>query len=328
MLQGRIALEILQDPDERASLAFVAKASNQREILEEIERYERWEAVSAGAGEELFRPESLGVEAIIRRFGRPVLRVRHDDFDVGEIESETWKARLQQNRDNLRSVIHSVGRVEVDNHPSYQWVGTGWVVAEDVIITARTAAKEFGKRQGSRFVFRSSFLGDMGAGVDFRQELQGGEPAEFRLVEILHIEEDDGPDLALLRIDWAGQEPRPAIPLAASVEERMLVATVGYPARDSQTDTSEEMDRIFGSVYDVKRLAPGEIMQLNAARDLFAHDCTTLGGNAGSVVCSMATGEAVGLHFAGSERVGNYAVSAPRIKECLDAVLGAGWDGT
>ena len=32
----------------------------------------------------------------------------------------------------------------------------------------------------------------------------------------------------------------------------------------------------------------------------FTHDCTTLGGNSGSVVLDLTTGEAVGLHFAGA----------------------------
>jgi endonuclease G len=36
----------------------------------------------------------------------------------------------------------------------------------------------------------------------------------------------------------------------------------------------------------------------------------------------MATGKAVGLHFAGREEVGNYAVSAPKVKERLDLILG------
>jgi endonuclease G len=272
--------------------------------------------------EDLFAPENLGKEAIIRFLGRPVLKIRNDDFDVAELQTDTWKARLQQFHDNLKAVILSVGRVEVENNASYRWVGTGWVVAEDVIVTNRHVAKVFGQKQDSRFLFRSSFLGEMAARLDFREEHQGGTPAEFHITEILHIEGDKGPDMALLRIDWAGKAPRAIIPLAGSAAEEQMVATVGYPAKDSRTDVPEEMDRIFGNIYDVKRLAPGQIMKFNPAKDLFAHDCTTLGGNSGSVVCDMATGEAVGLHFAGREEVGNYAVAAPKVKERLDEILG------
>jgi endonuclease G len=230
---------------------------------------------------------------------------------------------LQQHHDNLRTVILSVGRVEVDNNPQYRWVGTGWVVAEDAIVTNRHVAELFGRKRDDRFVFRTSFLGEMAARLDFREEHLGGSPIEFQITDILHIEEEDGPDMALLRIDWADQAPRAIIPLASAAEEGQLVASIGYPAKDSRTDIPEEMDRIFGNVYDVKRLAPGEIMRFNAAGDLFAHDCTTLGGASGSVVCDMATGRAVGLHFGGREEVGNYAVAASKVQERLDAVLGS-----
>jgi endonuclease G len=51
------------------------------------------------------------------------------------------------------------------------------------------------------------------------------------------------------------------------------------------------------------------------------HNCTTLGGNSGSVVLDLDTGEALGLHFSGSFLRTNYAVRADRVKERLDALL-------
>ena len=42
------------------------------------------------------------------------------------------------------------------------------------------------------------------------------------------------------------------------------------------------------------------------------HDCSTLGGNSGSVVLSLETGEAVGLHFAGRFLEANFAVPSTR----------------
>ena len=41
------------------------------------------------------------------------------------------------------------------------------------------------------------------------------------------------------------------------------IAVIGYPAKDWRND-SELQDRIFGSIYNVKRLQPGKIV----ARDL------------------------------------------------------------
>jgi len=273
---------------------------------------------------EIPRPEDAALEAIIWRLGRPVLLVKNDDFDVSELETDIWKARLNQHRDNLKSVVLSVGRVEVRNNPSFTWIGTGWVVADELIVTNRHVAREFAVRRGQGFVFRQSFLGQMKARLDFREEHQTGSPAEFDIVEILHIEDEDGPDLAFLRIDWASNascDRRASVPLGSEVMEDQMVAVVGYPAKDTRTNISEEMDAIFGNIYDVKRLAPGQIMKVFEGDWAFAHDCTSLGGSSGSVVCSMETGEAVGLHYAGREEVANCAVAAPVVKNRLEDVL-------
>ena len=274
---------------------------------------------------EIPRPEDAALEAIIWRLGRPVLLVRNDDFDVSDLETDVWKARLNQHRDNLKAVILSVGRVEVKNNPTYTWVGTGWVVADELIVTNRHVAREFAVRRDQGLVFRQSFLGQMEARLDFREEHQAGGPAEFDIVEVLHIEDDDGPDLAFLRIDWASNascDRRTPVPLGAEVTEDQMVAVVGYPAKDTRTNISEEMDTIFGNIYDVKRLAPGQIMKVFEGDWAFAHDCTSLGGSSGSIVCSMETGEAVGLHFAGREEVANFAVAAPVVKNRLEDVMG------
>ena len=49
------------------------------------------------------------------------------------------------------------------------------------------------------------------------------------------------------------------------------------------------------------------------------HDATTLGGNSGSVVMDMATGQAVALHFGGFEGDRNMAVQAPVVADRLAA---------
>jgi hypothetical protein len=69
-------------------------------------------------------------------------------------------------------------------------------------------------------------------------------------------------------------------------------------------------------VYDKKRLAPGEILKVTDSE--IEHDCSTLGGNSGSAVVSLATGEALGLHFAGLYMEANYAVPAPKLRDLLN----------
>ena len=95
------------------------------------------------------------------------------------------------------------------------------------------------------------------------------------------------------------------------------VAVIGYPARDSRIPDFSLMQSIFGDVYDRKRLAPGQI--LDARHDVVTHDCSTLGGNSGSVVLDLADGRAVALHFAGRFLKSNSAVPAALVADRLAA---------
>jgi endonuclease G, mitochondrial len=269
-------------------------------------------------------PVDPSLEAIILRMGRPVLLVRNDDVDLDALGTDTWRARLEPAQDNLRAAIRSVGRIELDRNPQFDWVGTGWVVADDVIVTNRHVAEIFAHRVGEQFRFRTSFLGQMEARLDFREEHEDESAAEFRIVDVLHIEDDAGPDMAFLRLDWASDAAdvrRPPIQLATDLEPGSGVAVIGYPAKDTRTRIHEDMDRIFGDIYDVKRLAPGEVAELIDQGRFLTHDCTTLGGNSGSVVLDLESGAATALHFAGREEVRNYAVSAPVVRARLEQVL-------
>jgi endonuclease G len=111
----------------------------------------------------------------------------------------------------------------------------------------------------------------------------------------------------------------PPIPLSASpAQAEQQVAVIGYPARDSRVPDDQLMQSIFGNVYNKKRLAPGQVTKARA--DVLLHDCSTLGGNSGSVVLDLATGEAVGLHFAGRFLETNFAVPASVVADRLERV--------
>ena len=294
------------------------------------ERLHAADGVSADAARKVIEsppatPFNPGLEAIIRVLGRPVLLVQRDTFVLSADDTDTWKTRLTKARPALRKALLSVGRIELDNNPNFDWVGTGWVVHDDVMVTNRHVAAEFGRRDGDRFIFRTSVQGEMGARVDFKEEHKGKSTAEFRILEVLHIEDDPGPDMAFLRVDWgttAATKRRKPIALAESTATGRSVAVIGYPAKDTRTRIPDDMDRIFGNVYNVKRLAPGEVTEVRDQEQLVTHDCTTLGGNSGSAVVDLDTGEAVALHFAGREKDRNFAVPAPTVRARLDELLG------
>ena len=61
---------------------------------------------------------------------------------------------------------------------------------------------------------------------------------------------------------------------------------------------------------------PGQVTEVRP--DILLHDCSTVGGNSGSVLVDLATGEAIGLHFAGRFLEANYAVPATVVAARLE----------
>jgi endonuclease G len=264
-------------------------------------------------------PPQLGLETIVLRVGRPVLTISRDApvVEFTDAESEVWRQRLVDAREQVIRAIRAVGRIELENHSTFDWVGTGWLVSEDVVVTNRHVAQEFGHRGGSGFVFRQGRGGRrVTASVDFLEEIDRAESMSFGVRDIVHIEDEGGPDVALLRLQPGERGLARPIQLAATpAKVDQLVAVIGYPARDSRIPDQQLMEDLFGSVYNKKRLAPGQITA--AQQNMIHHDCTTLGGNSGSVVLDLESGKALGLHFAGRFLEANFAVPASLVRERL-----------
>src|SRR3984893_8136399 len=280
------------------------------------------EAVSPQAADEM-----LGLESIAMRTQRPVLAIRDSVTQlvfIDEADSKIWGERLTKARPLLDIAIPSVGRIDLTGAP-LDWVGTGWLVAENVIVTNRHVAREFAERKGAGFAFKIGLPELMGGDLDFLQEIDNPERLVFKLVRPLHIEEPPGPDVSFFEIEMVSGDARLANPIAlagtVSAPEQLAtlqVVTIGYPAYDSRIPEPDLMERIYGKVYNKKRLAPGGVTRLDEA--LLWHNCTTLGGNSGSVVFDLNSGQALGLHFSGSFLVTNYAVRADVVKKLLNDV--------
>jgi endonuclease G, mitochondrial len=265
-------------------------------------------------------------ETIVWVFNRPILLVQGNTFTSGSVENTVLRERLEQARKRIETAIPAVGRIELENSP-YEWVGTGWLVDENVVVTNRHVATVFGLGKDDQFTFRMGSGGrPIRARIDYLEERGIVVPQiEFQITRILHIEEDlEGrPDIAFLQVARRSSEnealPRPIELTERTPETGDSVVVLGYPAKDSRIPEPEYMEQYFGGIYDVKRLAPGLLMN-SADPTQICHDCTTLGGNSGSVVLDTRSGKAVGLHFGGTYRVANYAVSATVIKQRLDDV--------
>jgi endonuclease G, mitochondrial len=272
------------------------------------------EAVSPQAAEEM-----LGLESIAMRTQRPVLAIRDNITRlvfIDAADSKIWGERLTKARPLLDVAIPAVGRIDLMG-AQLDWVGTGWLVAENIIVTNRHVAREFAERKGDGFEFKTGLREQIGADVDFLQEIDNPKKLVFKLVRPLHIEEPPGPDVAFFEIEMVSGDARLAMPieLATTIAATQEVATIGYPAYDSRIPEPDLMERIYGKVYNKKRLAPGSVTRLEEA--LLWHNCSTLGGNSGSVVFDLNSGQALGLHFSGSFLVTNYAVRADVVKKLL-----------
>lgn len=261
------------------------------------------------------------LEAIVQRVGRPPLLVRDDAVELEPLPD--FPAGTEARIKEVQAAVRSVGRVEFLNH-RMAWGGTGWVIAEDgedrLVATNRHVAALVARRtaDGRGVLLRSPSSGARyGVDVDFREEV-GSLPADARpypVRDVVHLADDAAPDVALLRIT-GGDLPGPLDLATGEAVAGDLVALIGYPAFDSRNDADDQA-RYFRDLYDVKRFAPGRVLQALSGRTVLTHDCTSLGGNSGSPLVGLEDGRVVGLHFAGVYGVANSAVGVRTLRSLL-----------
>ena len=295
--------------------------NNDPEITEELREAKKTHAQNESTEDH----KALLPETIVLTRGRPVLDIKQGDTIIkfDEIESEVWRTRLTDSAVLLMPGIPAVGRIELSNDPrGIRWLGTGWLIRDNIVVTNRHVAEAFAENSGGEFRFLPGFDGSpIRSNIDFLEEFGSDQSAEFPIFRVIHIEKKSGPDIAFLRIEpvHGNDLPNPVSIEGGSVATGDQVAVIGYPARDDFFPYPEIMDRIFGSRYDKKRLAPGLITESGSQR-LF-HDCSTLGGNSGGKIVSLKTGKAVGLHFAGTLFATNHAVPMPVVMSTLERIL-------
>lgn len=263
------------------------------------------------------------LEAIVQRVGRPPLLIQNDQvvFDSDDALAdfpEGTDARIK----GTEKVIPSVGRVEFTNF-TMAWGGTGWVIAAEgadrIVATNRHVASLVARRTAdSRGVFlRDPAQNKYGASLDFKEEFGSlaAKATAFKVVDIPYLADTTAPDVAFLRITGANlPSPLQLADAEASLDE--LVAIIGYPAFDDRNDVTD-MAKYFRDLYDVKRFAPGKVMQALAPGVVLRHDCTTLGGNSGSPVIRLSDGRVVGLHYSGIYGKSNSAVGVTTLRDLL-----------
>jgi endonuclease G len=250
----------------------------------------------------------LGLEAIVLPRNRPVALVRGDSYD--DLDGPWVSLNGDVIKKRIASLLPLIGRVEVPSSPILPYAGTGFVVGQGLIATNRHVAQLFSQGRGLTIRYRA---GD--AAIDFKRQIDAPDDdrtayLSVRAVEMIHPYWD----MALLRVDDLPTDRM--LRLSVKSPEELVdhnVVVIGYPARDERNDVALQ-DRIFNRTYNVKRLQPGviraraKIQSFENTVNALTHDASTLGGNSGSAVIEVDTGEVVALHFAGEYLKANYAV--------------------
>lgn len=209
-------------------------------------------------------------------------------------EFPTWDAF----RANVAPFLSSIGRVERIWDDQRSLVGTGFLVAANMILTNRHVLDDLS--------FASRILSDDMASIHFRYEF-GAAPAEQPVKIIAVRAYHRKHDLALLEIE--PQPNRTIIPMSDRVADKdERVVAIGFPGEKSSRNP-RFVDALFGAALGVKRASPGRV--IGGDEGNISHDCSTLGGSSGSPIFSQDRGDLVGVHYSGEFAWRNDAVTGP-----------------
>jgi hypothetical protein len=255
--------------------------------------------------------EALGLEAVISLEGRPAILIQNGRFAT---PPAPWRI-LDEVRNSIQEACQSVGRIEVD-HPFLDYAGTGFLVADDILMTNRHVAELFCQSHGGGYW---TFEQEYQPCVDYLHEWGASTRARFRITELTAVHDHKRIDLALFRVaresldDAMTPDPLTLASEYDAAAKGRKVYTIGYPFK--RDGDPEILSRIFGDIYGYKRLQPGEIVDVVSDDYLLRHDCSTLGGNSGSCVVDLERGQVIGLHWGGRYRRANKAVALWLLKD-------------
>ncbi|MFC9356448.1 tetratricopeptide repeat protein [Rhodococcus sp. NPDC057014] len=131
---------------------------------------------------------------------------------------------------------------------------------------------------------------------------------------VVRVEKVGDPGLEAITLEVeAGDESAMPTPLVVAAEPPSdlvgrKVYVMGYPSLSDTRGDPTIAQRIMRGASDVLRIQPGEIIGVDTAGaaqgTVVRHNCFTLGGNAGSPLVDLATGDVLGLHFGATYEYG------------------------
>jgi hypothetical protein len=271
----------------------------------------------------LSNEEAAAYESVVLIYDRPALLVQNDKCAAA---AKPWDVLLTAADAAISARLPKAGRIEIAIGDSVREVASGFVVGDGLIMTNRHVVEVIAvadRSDPTKWQVRSNLRPQ----INFKGEYLVNDTSRVFLLDtespaLTHPKYD----LGLLRIrKESTSTPASAAPpplklagTASDLKSNQNIYVVGYPAADNQNRIPKAvLDDIFGGIFEVKRLAPGTVAANWEDQGVFAHDCSTLGGNSGSFVMDFETELVTGLHFQGSYLKANYAIWLWPLKDYL-----------
>jgi Trypsin-like peptidase domain len=286
---------------------------------------------SEGADVKLSNDEAVAYESVVLIADRPALLVQNDKCAPA---AEPWNEPLSKGDIAISERLPKSGRIELRIGDTVREIATGFVVGDGLIMTNRHVVDVIAFRDdpsepnpGGDKPVKWRIRQNLHPQINFKAEHQVSDNSRIFTFTNDPIYTHPRFDLGLIRIskqssgDTPIQAPAPLKLSGADLNlQSMQLYIVGYPAADNQNIIPKVvLDDIFGGIFEVKRLSPGELAGTLDDGVRFVHDCSTLGGSSGSCVIDLKTELVVGIHFQGSYLKANYAVWLWKLNDFLTA---------
>jgi len=246
------------------------------------------------------------IDSIVRPVGRPAAIVNKGKFTLGPPWSHFMEDPIHA---IIAKALPAVGLIVLPGDKITPLAGTAFLVGERLVMTNRHVAMQFVRGIGSAAPYIRK---EQKPVIDFHREAgsdktdTSGQIAIDAVVTVLPEW-----DVAILHLASmpAGVAPLRLARATPSGTHREVVV-IGYPGQSASPDALEQA--VFGGVYDVKRVMPGQLGPMlhgpGHKAQVLSHDSSTLPGSSGSPVIDVLTGEVVGVHYDGVALVENYMV--------------------
>lgn len=237
----------------------------------------------------------------------------------------------------VNKALLAIGKIEIHNHTTLsapkRYPGTGFLVANNIIVTCAHVAQHFTNEDGRTFSVFNKYR--LRPNIDFREEYDNNIIPELHLsiTEVLYF--DEKLDLALLRVEPHEMLNHPGLTLShpPSTLGRRVVG-VGYPSSmilEKNFGISQKILNLFHNPdrhleFNFKVASLGKIIdpekashsQIVSTEKHFLHDCPMIKGHSGSPIIDLSTGNVIGMHCGGHQkRKYNYALRADIIMDKL-----------